>query len=100
MGEVSFEYFVLAETFKAEICQGFDYGGVQGAGGTRLPGSEGKPPHHQHGYRASARCVAIRYRPPSLRLNCDDTSRPPVIAWAVPSCQVARGAGRSYFALQ
>ena len=23
--EVSFEYFVLAETFKAEICQGFDH---------------------------------------------------------------------------
>ena len=26
LGEgVSFEYFVLAETFKAEICQGFDH---------------------------------------------------------------------------
>jgi len=29
MGEgVSFEYFVLAETFKAEVCQGFDYQAV------------------------------------------------------------------------
>ena len=29
LGEgVSFEYFVLAETFRAEICQGFDYQSV------------------------------------------------------------------------
>ena len=26
--EVSFEYFILAETFKAEVCQGFDYQAV------------------------------------------------------------------------
>jgi hypothetical protein len=26
LGEgVSFEYFILAETFKAEVCQGFDH---------------------------------------------------------------------------
>ena len=24
-GDVSFEYFILAETFRAEVCQGFDY---------------------------------------------------------------------------
>ena len=29
MGEgVSFEYFILAETFRAEVCQGFDYKAV------------------------------------------------------------------------
>jgi putative DNA primase/helicase len=34
LGEgVSFEYFILAETFKAEVCQGFDR--------TRLPGAVG-----------------------------------------------------------
>jgi putative DNA primase/helicase len=26
--EVSFEYFVLGETFRAEVCQGFDYKAV------------------------------------------------------------------------